>query len=188
MAKLETAPASSEQSTLDCTSSPRHWTREQRVDVARQLHGSMRTRDIARRLEVTPATVRDYLADPTGERARARREQRPPGNCQRCGCATGPDRGDRRFALCPRCTSDERADWQREDVIDAYLDWWMRFGEEPSSTDWNHTHAARRGEVALARFSSQRWPTMTVVHRLLGPWSHLAIAARARRDQLSKAT
>jgi len=182
MARPETTSASPEQSTLDCTESPRRWTREQRVDVARQLRGSMRTRDIARRLEVAPATVRDYLGDPSGQRARARRLRRPPGSCQRCGCATGPDRGARQFALCPRCAADERADWQRDDVIDAYLDWWTRFGEEPSSTDWNHTHATRRGGVALACFSSRCWPTMTVVHRLLGPWSQLAAEARARRD------
>jgi hypothetical protein len=168
-----------EVSTLDCTESPRHWGREQRVTLARQLRGSISTSEIARRLEVAPGTVRDYMVDPTGQRARARRQRRPPGRCQGCGCATGPDRGDRRFPWCPRCVSKERAGWSREKVIDAYLDWWARFGVEPSSTDWNHTHASRRGGTALLRFRSRRWPTLTVVNRLVGPWSHLVAEVRA---------
>jgi hypothetical protein len=64
-------------------------------------------------------------------------------------------------------------------VIDAYLDWWGRFGEKPTSTDWNHTHARRRGGVALERFRCGRWPTLTVIARLFGRWSDLRAAAQA---------
>lgn len=163
---------------FDCTDSPRRWSREERVILALQLRGSLSTSDIARRLEVAPGTVRGYIVDPTGQGARARRQRRPRGRCQGCGCATGPDRGERRFAWCPRCAPKGRADWDRVEVIDAYLDWWARFGVEPSSTDWNHTHARRRGGSALSRFLSRRWPTLTVVRRLIGPWSLLVTEAR----------
>ena len=164
---------------FDCTDSPRRWSREQRVKFARHLYGVVSAIEIARRLEVAPGTISDYMVDPTGQRARARRQRRPPGRCQGCGCATGPDRGDRHFTSCPRCASTRRVEWCREDVIDAYLDWWARFGVEPSSTDWNHTHARRRGGAALVRFHSRRWPTLTVVNRLIGPWSHLVAEVRA---------
>jgi hypothetical protein len=50
---------------------------------------------------------------------------------------------------------------------------------QPTSTDWNHTHAHRRGGIALERFDCGRWPTLTVIARLFGRWSDLSAAARA---------
>jgi hypothetical protein len=188
-AEFDQAPTLPEASAFDCTDSPRHWSREQRVILAHQLYGSISTIEIARRLEVAPGTISDYMVDPTGQRARARRQRRPSGRCQGCGCDTGPDRGDRHFTWCPRCASKERIEWCREDVIDAYLDWWARFGREPSSTDWNHTHADRRGGAALLCFHSRRWPTLTVVNRLIGPWPRLVAEVRvASRGHLHRAT
>lgn len=165
---------------FDVTHPPAAWTREQRVQLARALRPHMGTAEIARRLGVSTSTVRGYLSDPDGHRARARRESRPRGTCARCGQRTGVRRGARVFALCPRCAAAERADWTRAAVIAAYLDWWARFDAEPTSTDWNHTHARRRAGAALDRFRARRWPTLTVVARLFGQWSELRAAARER--------
>jgi hypothetical protein len=165
-------------SAFDFTRPPSAWTRQQRAQLARTLRPAMRTAEIAGRLGVTPSTVRDYLSDPDGELARARRRGRPGGVCERCGRPTGPRRGRHAFVLCPRCATGKRASWSREEVIDAYLAWWARFGVEPTSTDWNHTHAHRRAGVWLERFRCGRWPTLTVIGRLFGRWSELAAAAR----------
>jgi hypothetical protein len=172
------SPASG--SAFDFTRPQRAWTRRQRAQLAGALRPAMRTAEIAGRLGVTPSTVRDYLSDPNGELARARRQRRPGGVCERCGHPTGPRRGRHALVLCPRCAAAKRATWTREDAIDAYLDWFARFGVEPTSTDWNHTHAQRRGGVALERFRTGRWPTLTVIARLFGRWSDLAAAARER--------
>lgn len=172
----DAAPASA----FDFTLPPRAWTRQQRARLARALRPAMRTTEIAGRLGVTPSTVRDYLSDPDGKLARARRRRRPGGVCERCGRPTSPRRGRRAFVLCPRCATGKRANWSREEVIDVYLAWSARFGVEPTSTDWNHTHAQRRGGVPLERFGSGRWPTLTVIARLFGRWSELAAAARER--------
>ena len=72
--QLSSSPASA----FDFTRPPSAWTRQQRAQLARALRSAMRTTEIAGRLGVTPSTVRDYLSDPDGELARARR-QKPRG-------------------------------------------------------------------------------------------------------------
>jgi hypothetical protein len=163
---------------LDSTRPPRAWTRRQRAQLAAQLYPVLRPAEIAARLGVSTSTVRDYLSDPDGERARARRQAGGRGVCAQCGCSTAPSRGTRRFGLCARCAGASRATWTSPSVVDAYTDWWGRFGVQPTSADWNHTHAVRRGGVALQRFRSRRWPTMTVIVRLFGGWSQFSAVAR----------
>jgi hypothetical protein len=168
----------------DFTRPPRTWTRQQRVQLARTLRAQMSTSEIARRLGVSASTVRGYLNDPDGQRAHARTLSDARGRCKRCGQPTGAPRGQRTFAVCPSCAPADRASWTRAQVITAYLQWWALFGGEPTSTDWNHTHARRRGGAALARFRAGRWPTLTVIGRLFGRWSELRAAAQERaRDQ-----
>jgi hypothetical protein len=137
--------------------------------------------EIARRLDVTPSTVRDYLSDPDGRTSRARYRQEPRGVCTCCGGATAPRRGQTPAERCSRCAATARRVWSRQDVLGAYLDWWARFAVEPTSTDWNHSHAKRRGGEALARFHSRHWPTLTVVKRTFGGWAALQTSARAQR-------
>jgi hypothetical protein len=160
----------------------RKWTRAQRVELARQLRSGMKTREIAERLGVTASTVRDYLCDPDGTKARARRSISECGRCQCCGAQTGRPRGQHVFSLCTRCAPAHRARWTRDSVISAYITWRARFAAEPMSTDWNQTHATRRGGLALERFLSGHWPTSTVIGRLFGDWSGLRQAARALED------
>jgi hypothetical protein len=158
----------------------REWTRAQRVQLADQLRPGMKTSEIARRLGVTASTVRDYLSDPDGMKAKARENIREPGRCERCGAQTGSPRGERVFLLCARCASAGRRRWTHDSVIGAYDSWCIRFGAEPTSTDWNRSHATRRGGPARERYVSGQWPTSTVIGRLFGDWPGLREAARAK--------
>jgi AcrR family transcriptional regulator len=156
----------------------RHWTRAQRVALARQLRSGMTTSEVARRLGVTASTVRDYLSDPDGIKSQGRR--RRTGRCASCGAQTGRPRGERVFSLCARCAPRRRTRWTRDSVISAYITWHNRFGTDPVSTDWNRTHATRRGGLALERYRSGRWPTSTVIVRLFRDWAGLQHASRAQ--------
>lgn len=163
---------------------PRDWTRHERARVAQLLHAEMATRDIAARLGVTPSTIRDYLSDPEGTKARARRTSKAPGQCARCGRETGPNRGSRVFLHCPACAASCRSRWTRESAIGAYHDWLARFSSEPTSTDWNRTAASRRGGQAVTRFTSGRWPTSSVIVRLFDNWAQFTAAARGAEPRL----
>jgi len=174
---------------FDFTRPPRTWKRAQRVQLATQLHTSMSTAEVARRLDVSRSTVRDYLSDPDGARARQRRASAERGRCARCGTATGAARGTRQFALCLSCAGHARASWTAADVLDAYLTWWRRFGDRPTSSDWHRTRATRRGGEALERFNSGRWPTASVIVRLFGGFRALTAAAeRALTAELPVST
>jgi AraC-like DNA-binding protein len=124
---------------------------------------------IADRLGRSPATVKAYFYDPTGEKARAVKA-RYVGVCHSCGAYTQPrnGKGDA-YAYCKRCHPGaiERR-WRRELVIAAMREWRERYGRLPSSYDWSRTHAQRRGEEALERLISGEWPPASVVSKLFG--------------------
>ena len=91
---------------------------------------------IAERLGRSPATVKAYFYDPTGERAKAVKA-RYVGVCRSCGAYTQPrnGKGDA-YAYCKRChpgATEQR--WTRERVVEAMLHWCMRYGRLPSSYD-----------------------------------------------------
>jgi hypothetical protein len=123
---------------------------------------------IAQLLNRAPATVRGYLHDPTGEKAKARKAGYA-GACERCGAPTsGADGKGRASRHCQRCKPQSRPRWTHEAVRGAHRFWHERFGFVASSTDWSSTHARRRGGDALARFQSARWPSGQVIRRLYG--------------------
>src|SRR5436190_6383350 len=107
---------------------------------------------IAERLGRSPATIKAYFYDPTGEKARAIKA-RYVGVCRGCGAFTQPrnGKGDA-YAYCKCCHPGaiERS-WTRDLVISAMLEWRERYGRLPSSYDWSRTHAKRRGGAALER-------------------------------------
>src|SRR5256884_515591 len=107
-------------------------------------------RQIADRLGRSPATVKAYFYDPTGEKARAVKA-RYQGVCRGCGAYTQPrnGKGDA-YAYCEHCHPGaiERR-WTQESVLDAMRDWRRRYGRLPSSYDWSRTSARRRGGDAL---------------------------------------
>ena len=135
-------------------------------------------RQIAERLGRSPATVKAYFYDPTGEKARAVKA-RYVGVCRGCGAYTQPrnGKGDA-YAYCKACHPGaiERR-WTRERVLDAMLDWRARYGRLPSSYDWSRTHARRRGGEALERLSAGDWPSASVVTAVYGSWKAARAAA-----------
>ncbi len=129
-------------------------------------------RQIASRLGRSPATIKAYFYDPTGEKARAVKA-RYVGVCRGCGAYTQPrnGKGDA-YAYCKRCHPGaiERR-WTRELVVSAMLAWRERYGRWPSSYDWSRTHARWRGEQALRRLAGGDWPAASVVSGLFGSWA-----------------
>ena len=57
------------------------------------------------------------------------------------------------------------------------LEWRTRYGALPSSYDWSHTHARRRGGTALERLDNGAWPAASVVGKLFGSWRAACDAA-----------
>jgi AraC-like DNA-binding protein len=135
-------------------------------------------RQIAGRLGRSPATVKAYFYDPTGEKARAVKV-RYVGVCRGCGAYTQPrnGKGDA-YAYCKACHPGaiERR-WTRERVVAAMLEWRARYGRLPSSYDWSRTHAVRRGGDALARLSQGYWPSASSVSSLFATWAAARAAA-----------
>ncbi|MGZ4285660.1 MAG: hypothetical protein ACXVHB_15800 [Solirubrobacteraceae bacterium] len=126
---------------------------------------------IADRLGRSPATVKAYFYDRTGEKARAVKA-RYQGVCRGCGAYTQPrnGKGDA-YAYCKRCHPGAiQRRWTRELVISAMLEWRERYGRWPSSYDWSRTHARRRGEPALRRLAGGHWPAASVVSVVFGSW------------------
>ena len=147
----------------------------------REFEG-LSVRQIAARLGRSPATIKAYFYDTTGEKARAVKA-RYQGVCRGCGAYTQPrnGKGDA-YAYCKACHPGaiERR-WTRERVLDAISAWHEVYGRLPSSYDWSVTHARRRGGEALERLSVREWPSPAVVTDLFGGWS--AARAAASRNE-----
>ena len=127
----------------------RHYRDEEGLSIA----------EIARRLGRAEATIKTYLYDPTGDKARAVKA-RYRGVCRGCGAPTAPrnGKGDA-YAYCKRCHPGAIApQWTRERVREAMRAWRARYGAAPSSYDWSRTHARRRGGEALKRLQAGEWP------------------------------
>ena len=154
--------------------------RRRAVALARHYrdHEALSIAEIARRLGCAQATVKAYLYDPTGEKAREVK-RRYQGVCRGCGAPTTArgGKGDA-YHYCKRCHSGaiERTR-TRESVRDATRAWRDRYGRPPSSTDWSRTHARRCGGQALGRLQDDNWPSPSTVIDLYGSWG----AARSVR-------
>jgi AcrR family transcriptional regulator len=135
-------------------------------------------RQIADRLGRSPATVKAYFYDPTGEKARAVKA-RYQGVCRGCGAYTQPrnGKGDA-YAYCKACHpgATERR-WTRDRVLDAMRVWQARYGRWPSSYDWSRTHGRRRGGEAFERLREGDWPSPSVVTNVYGSWTAARVAA-----------
>jgi hypothetical protein len=128
--------------------------------------------EIARRLGRAEATIKTYLYDPTGGKARAVKA-RYRGVCRGCGATTAPrnGKGDA-YAYCKRCHPGAIAPkWTRELVREAMRAWRARYGAARSSYDWSRTHARRRGGEALKRLQAGAWPAPSTVTDLYGAWA-----------------
>jgi AraC-like DNA-binding protein len=125
--------------------------------------------EIADRLGRSPATVKAYFYDPTGEKAKAVKA-RYVGVCRGCGAYTQSrnGKGDA-YAYCKACHPGaiERR-WTREEVLAAMRAWRALYGRLPSSYDWSSTHARGRGGEAMRRLRAGDWPSASVVGAVFG--------------------
>jgi AraC-like DNA-binding protein len=140
---------------------------------------------IAGRLGRSPATVKAYFYDPTGEKARAVKA-RYQGVCRGCGAYTQPrnGKGDA-YAYCKACHPGAIGRrWTRDRMLDAMRAWQDQYGRFPSSYDWSRTHASRRGGEALERLSGGDWPPASVVTRVFGNWLAARAEAAAHADRV----
>lgn len=72
----------------------------------------------------------------------------------------------------------QRTRWTRETVIAKIIEWDARYGESPTSADWNPSLARWRGqEWRIERYRAGRWPALNAVKRLFG--GSFAAAVRA---------
>ena len=139
-------------------------------------HEGLATAEIARRLGRAQATIKSYLYDPTGDKARAVMA-RYRGVCRGCGAPTAPrnGKGDA-YAYCKRCHPGAIApQWTRERVREAMRAWNSRYASPPTFYDWSISHASRRGREALLRLKGGAWPAASTVSDVYGSWA----AARA---------
>ena len=128
--------------------------------------------EIARRLGRAEGTVKAYLYDPIGAKAREVKA-RYRGVCRGCGAPTSArsGKGDA-YAYCKRCRPGAIVrQWTRERVREAMRAWRARYGAAPSSYDWSRTHARRRGGEALKRLQTGEWPAPSTVIDLYGSWA-----------------
>ena len=96
--------------------------------------------EIARRLGRAESTVKAYLYDPIGAKAREVKA-RYRGVCRGCGAPTSArnGKGDA-YAYCKRCRPGAiERQWSRERVREAMRAWRARNGAAPSSYDWSRT-------------------------------------------------
>jgi hypothetical protein len=105
---------------------------------------------------VSAATIRRYLADPSGVRNRES-EQRTRG------------------AKHPR---EATLKWPATLVLERILEWHARYGAWPNGYDWTHAHAVNRGGEPLARWSTGHWPDAQTVRRLYYTFPQAVVAAR----------
>ena len=128
--------------------------------------------EIARRLGRAEGTVKAYLYDPLGDKAREVKA-RYRGICRGCGALTSArnGKGDA-YAYCNCCCPGAIArQWTRERVREAMRAWRARYGAAPSSYEWSRTHARRRGGEALKRPQAGEWPSPSTVIDLYGSWA-----------------
>jgi hypothetical protein len=142
---------------------------------------------IASRLGRSPATIKSYFYDPTGDKARAVKA-RYHGVCRGCGAYTQPrnGKGDA-YAYCKACHPGaiERR-WTPDRVVDAMRAWRAMYGRLPSSYDWSITHARRRSGQALQRVAEREWPPASVVTDVFGGWRAARAAAESRRLSVTR--
>jgi hypothetical protein len=127
--------------------------------------------EIARRLGRAESTVKAYLYDPIGAKAREVKA-RYRGVCRGCSARTSArnGKGDA-YAYCKRCRPGAIArQWTRERSRESMRAWRVRYGAAPSSYDWSRTHARRRGGEALKRLQTGEWPAPSTVIDLYGSW------------------
>ena len=162
--------------------------RRRAVQLARHYRDAedLSITEIARRLGKSPATVKGYFYDPTGEKAKAVKA-RYQGSCRQFGAPTQAraGKGDA-YAYCKNCHPGAiQGRWTRELVLDAMRAWQERYGRAPSSYDPHaRTRAAadpRESRAAGGRLADPSHGERPVRHVGAGPGARLAMSAPSPR-------
>lgn len=143
----------------------KHYREQERLSV----------KEIACRLGRTPATVRAYIYDPDGSKAR-RVKDRYRGVCGSCGAQTTGAGPGRARPLCADCNGRDSAKWNKSLIEAALRAWTATYGGPPKTTDLSLSYAtqqaARDGGVRLRRLEAGweqgRWPPRSVVEYHFG--------------------
>jgi stage V sporulation protein SpoVS len=71
--------------------------------------------------------------------------------------------------------------FNREEIMQALRDWVARYGDLPTTADWEPSRARRAGELWRAeRFDRGNWPSISMVRREFGTLSDAVMAAGLR--------
>lgn len=134
-------------------------TRAQKAEVMKILKEEGKSnKEIADVLGVTSGTVSNYLADPTGARARKNRV-RTSIPCKRCGNPLWQKKS--KTGLCAKCLAllrHEKRRWTQEMIIKAMKMFEREYGRQPKSVDW------------LVNTEGGKYPSTSAVQREFGSW------------------
>jgi hypothetical protein len=140
--------------------------RRRAVQLARHYreHENMAVGQIAQRLGRSAATIRGYLYDPDGAKAR-RIKASYRGTCARCGAATSGSGPAHARLTCARCNGKAGAKWSRARIEEALRAWFELYGRQATSVDLSRAYAQARAphdSGARLRRLQQGWTG--------GPW------------------
>lgn len=130
---------------------------------------------IARLLGRSRATVREYLYDPDGSKAR-RVKERYRGQCRHCNAQTSGAGPGYPRTRCPRCAARTSAKWDKPRIQAALRAWHQRHGRPATTTDLSRAYARKRvphdGGARLDRlqegWEGGPWPAASVVQYHFG--------------------
>lgn len=161
----------------------RHRVDMQRRAAALQLdREGVPRREIADRLGAAPSTVRGWLCDPDGSRARRRRATYGA-RCESCGARTSGNRVKAPRRCCRRCAGERLRRWPRPVIVARTIEWRREVGRWPRASDWHATRALERGGAAWTRWSSGRWPPASTVTRAFGRFDLAVDTARRQAEE-----
>jgi len=167
-----------------------HGPTEERLQLAERV-ADLRSRrltyrEIASALGISHQYASDLFHDPTGEKARARKDSYAQ-PCVDCGVATSGGEGMREEPRCLPCAAiksgAERTLWTREEVISSIRWWADKYGEQPSAPDfdpWRCRYVLYDGdrEVRARRhLDAGDIPWFTTVVKRFGTWNAALAAA-----------
>jgi hypothetical protein len=147
-------------------------------------------KQIAQLLGRSRATVREYLYDPDGTKARQVKE-RYRSHCKHCNAQTsgaGPGHPQTR---CRRCATRAAAKWDKQRIQASLRAWHQRHGRPATTTDLSLTYARKRaphdGGARLKRlqegWEQGPWPPASVVQYHFGTVQLANEAALQNRTQ-----
>ena len=138
-------------------------------------------REIGAEMGLSTSFAQELLADPTGEKADARRRKNH-GRCKSCGAKTFNGGSVDVPAQCARCFRRERHEKAQARVIHAIQRWVGLYGKPPTAMDWDLSTARskavpeRLAEIE-ERHRGHDWPYPENAQRLFGSWNAAIRAA-----------